>query len=197
MPIPNFTIDGVFPPFVGAHGPGGVVEDMSPYSVTALEVVSTLGYSESRKAILRGWLEHRKALRGLGFNRGFQWLDGSFVEQKDPKDLDIVTFFHRPVGAEQGGDLEKLVQANFNLFDRPQVKALFNLDAFWVDLNGSPEGIVSATRYWAGLFAHRRGDHLWKGMLQVRLENVDDDIAALTMLGQVSAAPSVAGGANP
>jgi hypothetical protein len=61
---------------------------MSPYVVTAFEVVTTLGSSDDRKSILRGWLRHREALRGIGFNRGFQWLDGSFVENKIPHKRD-------------------------------------------------------------------------------------------------------------
>ena len=76
MPLPAFNIDGILPPFVGPDGPGGAPEDLSPYVVTALEVVTSLGTSEVRKTILRGWLLHRAALRAVGFDRGFQWLDG-------------------------------------------------------------------------------------------------------------------------
>jgi hypothetical protein len=54
MPIAQFTIDGVLPPYVGPQGPGGAAEDMSPYGVTAFEVVTTLGSSDERKSILRG-----------------------------------------------------------------------------------------------------------------------------------------------
>jgi len=43
-----------------------------------------------------------------------------------------------------------------------------------------------------GLFSHRRVDGLWKGMLQVRLENVADDLAATAAL-----APAPVGGAIP
>ena len=78
MPLPAFNIDGILPPFVGPDGPGGAPEDLSPYVVTALEVATSLGTSEGRKTILRGWLLHRAALRAAGFVRGFQWLDGSF-----------------------------------------------------------------------------------------------------------------------
>src|SRR5262249_45121429 len=112
MPIGPFTIDGVLPPFVGPRGPGGAVEDMSPFSVTALEVVTTLGWCEQRRAILQGWLNHRAALRGIGFNRGFQWLDGSFVESKDPQDLDLVTFLYRPTTVRDTKQLMELMQAN-------------------------------------------------------------------------------------
>lgn len=186
MPIPPFSIDGVLPPYVGPQGPGGRVEDMSPYVVTALEVASTLGGTKERKNILRGWLKHRAALRALGFQRGFQWLDGSFVEAKEPKDLDVVTFLFRPPGIYDVTDLVALMTANAHLFQRFSVKASYALDAFFIDLDGSPETIVNASRYLLGLFSHRRGDDLWKGMLQVRLENTADDGAASALLGPLS-----------
>ena len=53
MPIPGFTIDGILPPFVGPNGPGGTPEDLSPYAVTAIEVVTTLALTDDRKKILR------------------------------------------------------------------------------------------------------------------------------------------------
>ncbi len=183
MPIPAFTIDGVLPPYVGPNGPGGAAEDMSPYSATALEVIVTLGVSESRKAIVRGWLRHRAALRAIGFERGFQWLDGSFVESKDPRDLDVVSFLYRPPGIRDPGQLLTVMRANGNLFIRNLVKSEFQLDAFPIDLDGSPEALVSSSRYFLGLFSHRRDDDIWKGMLQVRMEDVADDAAALAALG--------------
>src|SRR5262245_12211446 len=130
MPIPAFTIGGILPPFVGPLGPGGAVEDMSPYIVTALEVATTLGSTNERNVILRGWLQHRAALRRIGFVRGFQWIDGSFVERKDPQDLDVLTFLYRPPSMNDANDLRKLLEANVGLFDRDQVKASFHLDFF-------------------------------------------------------------------
>ncbi len=163
MPIPSFTIDGVLPPYIGPSGPGGSVEDLSPYPATPLEVVTTLGRTDARRAILEGWLRHRAELRAIGFERGFQWLDGSFVEQKTPKDLDVVTFLYRPPGIVTANQLALLMRANLNLFGRAQVKAAFSLDFFGVDLNGSPEALVNVTRYWLGLFSHRRGDDVLEG----------------------------------
>lgn len=183
MPIPPFTIDGVLPPYVGPDGPGGAAEDMSPYSATALEVVATLGVSAQRKAILLGWLRHRAALRAVGFERGFQWLDGSFVESKEPRDLDVVSFLYRPPGIVDPSQLLMVMRTNGNLFVRNLVKAEVRLDAFPVDLDGSPEALVSSARYFLGLFSHRRGDDVWKGVLQVRLEDAADDTAALEALG--------------
>lgn len=196
MPIPAFTIDGILPPYVGLAGPGGAPQDMSPYEVTAVEVVSTLGLTPQRKGILRGWLQHRAALRAIGFDRGFQWLDGSFVEDKHPNDLDIVTFFYRPPAVQDMTALAHLLRANLGVFGRHQVKASYMLDFFPVDLNGSAEALVSLTRYLLALFSHRRGDGVWKGMLQVRLEDLADDAAALALLGPDPAA-TIAGGVNP
>jgi len=165
VPIPSFSIDGVLPPYVGASGPGGRAEDMSLYVVTALEIVSTLGGTDRRNEILRGWLGHRAALRILGFQRGFQWLDGSFVEAKEPRDLDVVTFIYRPATIMNAAALSMVVQANGLVFDRMLVKDRYMLDAFFVDLNAPPESIVNVSRYWLGLFSHRRADDLWKGLL--------------------------------
>ncbi|MCM0018744.1 MAG: hypothetical protein NBV67_02005 [Tagaea sp.] len=193
MPIPSFTIDGVMPPFVGPNGPGGAPEDLSPYPTTATEVVTTLASTVARRTILKGWLGHRASLRAIGFDRGFQWLDGSFVEDKEPQDLDIVGFFYRPPGIRDGNMLARLMQANIALFGRAQVKTTYRLDFFPVDLNGTPEALVSLTRYWLGLFSHRRQDSLWKGMLQVRLEDEADDTAALAMLDPADVQPDNGG----
>ncbi len=182
MPIPSFSIDGVLPPFVGPNGPGGAPEDLSPYGATATEVVTTFGTTADRQTILRKWLEHRSALRSIGFDRGFQWLDGSFVEAKDPRDLDVITFLYRPPGIRDRNTLARLLQSNIAFFGHAQVKATYRLDFFPVDLDGTPEAIVNMTRYWLGVFSHRRNDLLWKGMLQVRLEDETDDLAALALL---------------
>jgi hypothetical protein len=197
MPIPAFTIDGVLPPYVGPAGPGGSPQDMSPYEVSALEVIVTLGTSEKRKSILRGWLNHRSQLRLLGFDRGFQWLDGSFVENKDPNDLDVVCFLYRPFGINGPSELSALMRSQPALFNRNAVKSVFKLDLFPIDLNGSPDGLVNLTRYFLGLFSHRRIDDLWKGMLQVRLENAADDATALAVLGPAPTNAATAQGGTP
>lgn len=194
MPIPSFTIDGVLPPYVGPNGPGGAAEDMSPYVATAFEVVTTLASSPGRRNILSGWLNHRADLRAIGFERGFQWLDGSFVEDKEPRDLDVVSFLYRPQGIQTPQQLAMVMQANGALFMRNLVKAQYRLDAFPIDLDGSPEALVSSARYFLGLFSHRRSDDLWKGMLQVRMEDAADDAAALASLG---IAPAQAVGGQP
>jgi hypothetical protein len=148
-----------------------------------------LGQTPARRGLVANWLHHRAQLRAIGFDRGFQWLDGSFVEDKTPRDLDVVTFLYRPPGIVTPTQLALLMRANLNLFGPAQVKAAFGLDFFAVDLSSSPELLVSLTRYWIGLFSHRR-DGLWKGMLEIRLENPAEDSLAQAALASVpSAAP--------
>jgi hypothetical protein len=71
MPLPEFNIDGVLSPFMGADGPGGHFEDLSPYKVSVLEVVQGLSSTDGRKTILRGWLLHRKRLGRLDSRMDF------------------------------------------------------------------------------------------------------------------------------
>ena len=58
------------------------------------------------------------------------------------------------------------------------------MDAFFIDLLDPPELIVDASRYFLGLFSHQRITMIWKGMLQVRLEDAQDDANALELLSQ-------------
>jgi hypothetical protein len=186
MRVPDFTIDGVLPPYVGANS-AGPPSDMTPYAVEPLDVVMGLGKTPARLVILRKWLDHRAALRTLGIVAGLQWLDGSFVEDKIPNDLDIVTLFRRPAAAASNDDMKILHAINFKLFSRSVVKRNYSLDAFFVDLNGDPEQVVNYSRYLLGLFSHRRDDDLWKGMLQVRLEDAAADAAAITEIDRLEA----------
>jgi hypothetical protein len=195
MPIPAFTIDGVLPPYIGADGPGGAHHDMSPYLTTSLEVVVTFGTSPGRRDILKGWLTHRASLRKLGFINGFQWLDGSFVEQKEPGDIDVMSFLYRPPRMSVL-ELAAVMRANPEQFHRKTVKAKYKVDHFNLDLSGSPENLVRISRYYLGLFSHRREDGVWKGMLEVGMLDEADDQAALKALG--SAPLTVAAkGSNP
>lgn len=193
MPIPAFTIDGVLPPFVGPTGPGGARQDMTPYLTTAQEVVTTFGSSERRRNILLGWLNFRSHLRAAGVVRGFQWLDGSFVEDKEPKDIDVMTFFYRPLALQDLAQRPAWLRAYGHLLNRVVVKVMFDVDSMVLDLNGSPEALVDSTRYYGSLFSHQRGTDIWKGMLAVRLEDQADDQAALAAIGppSVISAPGV------
>ena len=115
-------------------------------------------------------------------------LSGSFLEDiesletRAPKDVDLVTFCHRPTFASEDILWNSLIDANSQLFEPSLVKSQFNCDAYFVDLNTAPESIVNQSRYWFGLFSHRRGG-LWKGLLQIPLAVTQDDADASAMVG--------------
>ena len=181
MSIPLFTIDGILPPFTGT-GPGDDPSLMSPYSVDVSEVTARFGTTLGRRRILSGWLDHRAALREIGIEEGFQWLDGSFLEEKEPNDLDIVSFLRFPQGVYTGEEQLAFWDTNIALFDRLVVRATYSLDCFFIPLDGSSEGLVSLSRYFLQLFSHQRGTFLWKGMIQVPLEAASDAFAREQLL---------------
>lgn len=158
----------------------------SPYQVTSIEVINKFASTPVRKRLLKMWLAHRAGLRKIGFVRGFQWLDGSFVENKEPNDLDIVSFLFRPEGITNSDMICLHIQNNPQLFSRQIVREKYGLHFFPVDLNGTPKTIIDTTSYFFGLFSHRRNDHLWKGILEVNLEESDEDQAALTILNSTT-----------
>ena len=178
------------PPFLGST-PGAAPSLMSPYDVTASEIVARFGTTPGRREILRGWLDHRAAMRVIGIDKGFQWLDGSFVEDKEPNDLDLVIFPHRPETPDWSA-WRPLFNLNPQVFDRRTVKERFRLDVFYVQLDANPESLVSLTRYWLQLFSHQHETTRWKGMLRVRLGAGEMDAPARVLLDE-----SVAEGGSP
>jgi hypothetical protein len=184
--IPDFTISGTLPPFQGASPV--VAALMSPYQTTLSRIAAKLCQSDERKAIFRGLLNYRQALNSVGLEAGLQWLSGSFIEDiesietRSPRDVDVVTFCHRPLTVTNDTDWKAFVAANLALLDPQPVKQRFMCDAYFVDLDITPMSVVDQTRYWFGLFSHRRGG-LWKGMLQVPLVVTNDDAEAYALVG--------------
>lgn len=76
--------------------------ERSPYPVALLDVILRFATSPERCKVLKGFLDYRAALHGMGLVNGFQWLDGSFTEQvetlerRSPRDIDVVTFVYTP-----------------------------------------------------------------------------------------------------
>jgi hypothetical protein len=160
---------------------------MSPFPATLVEIAGSMCSTDPRKEIFRGLLAYRQALDGIGLTAGVQWLSGSFLEDiealesRPPGDVDLVTFCHRPAGARTDPDWVAFQAANAALFEPPQIKAAFRCDAYYVDMDIAPWAVVWYTRYWFGLFAHRRGG-LWKGLLEIPLAVSNDDTDAGTMV---------------
>ena len=98
--IPPFNVSGVLPPFLA-----NPVDQAgtSPYRTTLVKLVERYGTTQRRLQILWGFLAYRQALMNAGLTQGFQWLDGSFLEDiertagRPPGDLDLVNFFRRPL----------------------------------------------------------------------------------------------------
>jgi hypothetical protein len=187
--IPPFNISGVLPPYKSTvpTDPTGV----SPYRATLVELVQRFASTKPRAAIARGFLNYRKALIGVGV-AGFQWVAGSYteeierIESRDPKDVDLVTYFRRPMSVRDAGSYSAFATSLQPLLTRSHTKATYKCDAFAVDLDtGVAAWVVDQTSYWFGLFTHRRTSHLWKGIVEVPLTTVADDNAADTELTRI------------
>ena len=121
--IPDFTISGVLPPFLGSKPTSAAV--MSPYRTKLTNVAGKLCGSKERREIFRGLLQYRQELAGMGLTNGFQWLSGSFTEDielleaRQPRDVDVVTFCHRPAGIHDDMAWKDFTDANRYLLLSP------------------------------------------------------------------------------
>lgn len=182
--IPQFNHNGVLPPFLPSSNPT-VLKDTSPYRISILELVKRFAVTDERRNILRGLIQYRQALKGAGFEDGFQWIDGSFVEDcegyrdKPPNDIDLVSFLHRPdrYQTDENEFREFFYSTVVDLLD---AKNEYLCDAYYVDLDGHPIAVVRNTHYWFGLFTHQRETFIWKGMLELPFQ--DDDESAMLLL---------------
>ena len=182
MPIPAFdAILNVLPPHLGDPR---VATDLSPYRCTMPEVCDRFTTTPKRKEILEGLLNLRAELLAIDV-MGFQWLGGSFVEDieaqegRDPGDIDVITFASHPSDLPS---LKTKFDSKPELLSRSHVKTTYRIDHFLLPLCSAPTHVVEQTRYWCGLFSHRR-DRLWKGMLVVDLADKGIDDAARAVLG--------------
>jgi hypothetical protein len=181
--IPNFQ-NGVLPPFIGNPANNAA---RSPYLTDPVELVTQLGGSPRRNQILAAFFKFRRDIHAAGIIVGGQWIDGSFVEDKAPNDIDVVTFFRRPAGLPETG-VEAFVTANSGLFSPASIKANYLCDAYWVDLDALPaENLVQDVCYWFGLFTHQRQTLRWKGILDLPLGNPTSDKHGIDELERLQA----------
>lgn len=183
--IPAWNSAGVLPP-IRPNAPGSS-PDRSPYAVDLAVLFDRFATSPERMAILDGLLRFRADLHAAGITSGFQWLDGSFLEQVEllegraPRDMDVVTFYELPSGLDQ----RALLQKHADKFDHPRIKTSYSIDAYFMML-GNPinAAVVQEISYWYSMWSHRR-EGLWKGFVQVDLDPSQDDDAraVLTLSG--------------
>lgn len=185
--VPAFNLSGVLPPYTGMSP--AALSGLSPYDTSMKELVEALGTTADRAAILRGFIALRAQLVSLGITNGYQWCAGSFcediekLESRSPGDIDVVTFFVRPVHANDDAAWAAWVNANAAVFDPNQTKAAYRCDSYYVDASLALPKMITQVTYWHGLFGHQRRTHMWKGMLRVPL--FSDDADALNHLARV------------
>lgn len=188
MPIPSWTADGILPPN-NPLAPTAV--DRSPYQAVLSDFVLHFSTTPERQQILQGYLNFRKDLHALGIVQGFQWVDGSFLEDVErlegraPGDLDVVTFAHLPMGLTQ----VQLLSNHPSLFNPKLSKATYRVDSYLVQMNGSAtaEYLVGRSRYWYSVWSHRRSGQ-WKGYIELDLDPAYDDSAIAQLQAILTAA---------
>lgn len=178
--IPEWNALGLLPP-MDAQSP--VSPYRSPYGVSLLDVVMRFATTPERCKILKGFLDYRALLHRAGYEVGFQWLDGSFMEdvealeKRSPQDIDVVTFLHKSNKPDDD------VQTYMDELDQTDAKASFYVDAYIVGLDElTPSVLVAQTAYWYSMWSHRR-NQAWKGFLQVDLAG-SEDVKAKDYLAQ-------------
>jgi hypothetical protein len=180
--IPAWNQSGVLPPFVGTSPADR--SGVSPYSATMREIAERFCTSPRRVQLFRGLVSFRKALLGVGISQGFQWINGSYLENVEtvrgasPKDIDLVTLFVRPQLHQDQAAWNAFFVANRSLFDSKATAAAYGCEAFAIDVGLSAFLVAPQITYWFGLFTHQRVTLIWKGILQVPLVGDDDDAIA-------------------
>jgi hypothetical protein len=177
MTVPDWNNAQVLPPIF--PGKPGNSPDRSPYRVSMAAMVARFATSPERIRILHGLLDYRIALSKTIISDGFQWLDGSFMENKEliegkpPNDVDVVTFFELPEDKTQ----DDLLGDNPDLFDNESVKARFKVDSYMHQIGGLLKQFdVRRISYWYSMWSHRR-DERWKGFLEVTLSDAENSEA--------------------
>jgi len=180
--VPEWTNAGILPPNDPINPTN---RERSPYKLEAGHFVQRFGTSPQRQKIVKGLLAFRHYLYGIGIIKGFQWLDGSFVEnieqieQRNPKDIDVVTFFELPKGFRSQEDF---LEKHSKILDRSWLKNSFSVDSFCVQID-SPHryNLIENATYWYSVWSHRRSGQ-WKGFLEIPLSPEKDESVCNNLL---------------
>lgn len=174
--IPNWTDKGIIPAIIKLNPTSS---ERSPYQASLIDVILKYGTSPKRNQILLGLLNFRRELHKIGIIKGFQWIDGSFLEDiesqenRPPNDIDVVNFYYLPEGVKQ----RELILRNSKIFDPIIVKESFKVDGYFIAISlASPERLINRSSYWYSMWSHKR-DGTWKGFLQIDLSPSDDETA--------------------
>jgi hypothetical protein len=189
--IPAWNLHGVIPPF-DPIDPTGTVR--SPYVVDLSDVVLRLAVTLERVEIMEGFLRYRQLLHATGIVAGFQWLDGSFLEDVEmiriapPKDIDVTTFFYPPAEKTESELIKELVNDHSILLDKMAVKLKYHTDSFLIGLDpNNLEMCMQQSHYWYGVWSHQRDTFRWKGFIQIDLSPRVDALAITLLQKQKTA----------
>ena len=110
-------------------------------------------------------------------------MNGSFVEDimlrenRDPRDIDVVTFWRLPGGQDQSS----LNQTIMDIFNHAVNKSKYNVDAYFVSLDiGDGRYFARAAAYWSDVWSHTR-DEERKGYLEIDLSENQETTARATL----------------
>lgn len=182
MPIPDFDHNQVLPPHLGDPT---LPDHLSPYCCSILELCERFSTSRERIEILKGLISFRKKMNEFGIIHGYQWLDGSFIENievtenRPPRDIDVVTLY-------SGLSLPQteIIRVFPEFISSEQAKKNFKVDHYPFDISYNPNVTVQFTRYWIQLFTHNR-KNVWKGIIQMEINTPVEDENAMDFLNSV------------
>lgn len=187
MTIPAWDSRGVLPPV--RPGEEGASSERSPYKCSLESLIDRFGVTDHRLGLLNKLLDYREALHNAGLIEGFQWINGSFVQDierqdsRPPNDIDIVTHFYLPPGETQ----KTLVQKNFAIIDNACVKQKYGVDVYFNPLGAvANESFVRRVSYWYSMWSHRREDNVWKGFVEINLSPYEDGNARALLSSMLS-----------
>ena len=189
MKIPPFTSSGVLPPFIDASPTDPAKR--SPYSCDMFQLVERFCTSAHRARLLLGLNAYRKHLIDGGFVSGYQWIDGSFVEDaettrgRSPSDIDVITLFNRPIKYQVSkvawaADYQATLHRDY--FDTKRMKPRYNCDTYSIDLDADQASLVEHTMYWGGLFTDIKGSTEKKGIVRIPLPKDQMEFSAISTL---------------
>ena len=177
MSIPRLNGKGVLPPING-----------EPYPTTSLELCQRYGTTPERRAVLRGLLDLRAAMRDLQFDGGWQWVAGEFLEDdrlhtKPPTLIKVVSFCKTP---DSFKDHEYADQAA-TIRKRKKTFEKFHVDHLPVLLSWPQEVVAKHTSHHQALLSRQASTGLAVGFLRMDLNTASDDTAALEYLKKMEA----------